>query len=154
MTTFTTNPPPTTTVQRTTTTTTTTTTVGEETTTGLTATTSATSTTDLVSTNHKQTISSISTTGFADSSTGIGSVTTLNETPAMSTKSNEGTDGAQQRKNEVPLSTVLILSVVIALVSGIAVVIVCLVVGSCVYRQLHRKQGRLDFTSLNVPDGK
>jgi beta-lactamase regulating signal transducer with metallopeptidase domain len=124
--------------------------VGEETT----ATTSATSTTDLVSTNHEQTISSISTTGFADSSTGIGSVTTLNETPAMSTKSNQGTDDAQQRKNEVPISTILILSVVIALVSGIVVVIVCLVAGSCVYRRLHRKQRRLDFTSLNVPDGK
>ena len=81
----------------------------------------------------------------------------------MSTKDNEGTgestqlstDDAQQKEEE-PISTILILSVVIALVSGIVVVIVCLVVGRCICRRLYHKQRNLDLTSLslNVSDGK
>ena len=138
----TTNQPPTTAIELTTTTA-----IGEQTTSaGITATTEATT--------HEQTSS---TTEFTDSSVGIESVTTLNEAPGTSTKSSDdtSTDDAQQNsKEEVPTSTILILSVVIALVSGIAIVIVCLVVGRCVCRRLHRKQRRFDLTSLNVPDGK
>ena len=133
-----------------------TTTVGElqRTTSGLTATTELT--------NNEQTTSRIPTIGYTESSTGTGSLTTLNEDPVTSTEGTSestqqklSTDDAQQKEEE-SLSTIVILSVVIALVMGIVVVIVCLVVGRCVCRRLHRKQRRLDLTplSLNVPDGK
>lgn len=128
------------------------TTVGEiqQTTSGLTTTTELT--------NHEQ---ATSTAGYTESSIGTGSVAT---DPMMSTKASEGTSESTQlqlstddvQQEEDPISTILILSVVITLVSGIIVVIVCLVVGRCICRMLHHKQRRLDLTSLslNVPDGK
>ena len=137
----------------------TTTTVGDlqQTTSGLTTTTH----------NQEQTASRASTIGHMESSTGIGLETTLNEGTMLSTKAGEGTsestqqqlptDDAQQKEEEgEPISTILILSVVIALVSGIVLVIVCLAVGRCVYRRLHYKQRRFELAplSLNVPDGK